>query len=98
MSTTLTESGRESGDYDLRDSLAIGGRHLHRGRPALHGREADRGGRTEDDVRPGEDEKPFRNQPDLAAIRLNNDNTLITLENERRTIEVDKNDSVVWER
>ena len=36
------------------------------------------------------------NQP-WAAIRLNNDNTLITLENERRTIEVDKNDSIVWE-
>ena len=39
-----------------------------------------------------EGEKPFRNQPDLAAIRLNNDNTLITLENERQTIEVDKNE------
>ena len=32
-----------------------------------------------------------------AAIRLQNDNTLITLESERRTIEVDKNDSIVWQ-
>lgn len=44
--------------------------------------------------------KPVRvfkvNQP-WAAIRLNNGNTLITLENERRTIEVDKKDKVVWE-
>lgn len=32
-----------------------------------------------------------------AAIRLKNGNTLITLESERRTIEVDKNDNVVWE-
>lgn len=32
-----------------------------------------------------------------AALRLKNGNTLITLENERRTIEVDKNDRVVWE-
>lgn len=32
-----------------------------------------------------------------AAIRLDNGNTLITLEDERRTIEVDKNDNVVWE-
>ena len=36
------------------------------------------------------------NQP-WAAIRLKNGNTLITLENERRTIEVDKNDNIVWE-
>ena len=32
-----------------------------------------------------------------AAIRLKNGNTLITLEDERRTIEVDKDDKVVWE-
>ena len=32
-----------------------------------------------------------------AAIRLKNGNTLITLEDERRTIEVDRNDQVVWE-
>ena len=32
-----------------------------------------------------------------AAIRLQNGNTLITLESERRTIEVDKNDNIVWE-
>ena len=32
-----------------------------------------------------------------AAIRLANGNTLITLENEKRTIELDKNDKVVWE-
>ncbi len=32
-----------------------------------------------------------------AAIRLKNGNTLITLEDERRTIEVDKKDRVVWE-
>lgn len=31
------------------------------------------------------------------AIRLKNDNTLITLEDERRTIEVDANDNIVWE-
>ena len=32
-----------------------------------------------------------------AAIRLKNGNTLITLESERRTIEVDKKDRIVWE-
>ena len=32
-----------------------------------------------------------------AAIRLANGNTLITLEDERRTVEIDKNDKVVWE-
>ena len=32
-----------------------------------------------------------------AAIRLKNGNTLITLEDERRTIEVDDNGKVVWE-
>ena len=32
-----------------------------------------------------------------AAIRLQNGNTLITLESERRTIEVDKDDNIVWE-
>ena len=32
-----------------------------------------------------------------AAIRLKNGNTLITLEDEKRTIEVDKDDNVVWE-
>ena len=32
-----------------------------------------------------------------AAIRLQNGNTLITLERERRTIEVDRNDSIVWQ-
>ena len=41
--------------------------------------------------------REFKVNKPWAAIRLNNGNTLITLEDERRTIEVDKNDSIVWE-
>ena len=41
--------------------------------------------------------REFKVDKPWAAIRLKNDNTLITLENEKRTIEVDKNDSIVWE-
>lgn len=32
-----------------------------------------------------------------SALRLSNGNTLITLEKERRTVEIDKNDNIVWE-
>lgn len=39
----------------------------------------------------------FKVDKPWAAIRLQNGNTLITLENEKRTIEVDPNDKVVWE-
>lgn len=41
--------------------------------------------------------RTFKVDKPWAAIRLRNGNTLITLENEQRTIEVDPNDKVVWE-
>lgn len=41
--------------------------------------------------------REFKVHNPWAAIRLENGNTLITLEKERRTIEVDKNDNIVWE-
>ena len=41
--------------------------------------------------------REFHVKKPWAAIRRKNGNTLITLEDECRTIEVDKNDNVVWE-